>query len=1649
MKTFAVRGGRLSLAALVAFGLAWCAPAEIPTEGLSYYSTFDDSSKGIAAELPETGAGAWNTTVGGDPAFITVSGSRKALDLATYRNWSNDSGQTVLAAEDEAFTIAFRARVGGTAKGLLFAIGNNTDGGLSFRRGTAPGSLSVCTGMNVERIAYVPENGSDTDLLCYVLVKDASGLRLHVDGTAIGEGPTEPSGAMIGTSFQWGKRYGGELDGETAGKGAIDALGVWKRALTAEEVAAVSEEMAFRPTVEPFDFALPEAWGEVFSPEPASAYPVALSQAFAFGSESVYRQTVGGKPVLAVNLTGAGVAGTTVGGESSTGADSSLTQDAWINVSGGTYGVLAGGSLSGWASGAANGKHDVVGNAYLRVASGATVEWLVGAGLEGNGGPTQTGEVGIVLEAGAKVGSVVGAWTTKHGAAVTLTGGTRLSVRDPLEASVEQKQLYYAAEDPKDTIIAGSAAIDTNSGSRESVGTVGGRASTEVVTSAAGTFGKTLVGGSYATVTNPGTKASTVGAVEMTLDAPNVTFAKPIYLAGYAKRANNKVRVAGNATLTLKGGAFTGEIALGGGAGEVTVGGKAELVVDGGEAAIDLSQATLSGAFTALTLKGGLNLGANRLPGAALTVEGPLTLTLAATEAEVAERRVILGRAEAVPEGLTVEATGLPEGETWTIEAVAGELRYVPAKTSHTWQPPAGGAAWADGLPGFRLGDDVTFGANAAQETVTLPAEGARVGTLAVAGDYAFEGVGLAADRATVAEGASLTVGAAKVAYLRLTPSEAKGTSGGNNYPGIAELILTHCGEPVAWPAGTTIRQANADGSFTEADWARNEPTPNALVDGVYGGSSGAPSYRNPEDGSTGAYTAPAGNLVVRNNKWWPTDQAGASAVIALGAPLAFDGYVVWSTDHAPRSPRAWTLEVSMDGNTWFPADRRAFAEAEIPAANAAYNGGKPFGFALPSLSFAEGMEVAGTFGGAGTVSGDVAFAEGSVLKAPAEGTLTVDGAVSGAATLDVSAWGGVTDATVRPVLRAPEGLTLAPPEGYAVHYADGCYWLARALTAPLSATVSGAVGWTEAGWQDADGVAVAPAQWDLLPLAEQTATATADAEGATLTLASARSVNAFTVAASEHTLTLAGAKLTPNALTVEGTLSAASATLALPAGTAVAGTLTYDVPSGSVAMPAMTGEGTFVKTGAGTLTLASGTAVAPTVIVRGGALALPSGSDWGTVYATLPNIVAEAGAIVDLTAATGSIADSKATITLRNGGVFRFVNGNSWSSRPIACAFRVENDGETFASFRGSYYGTAAKFTGGISGHGLAVFEQGQSNPYTITGVLSDDGEGALRVRFADANSTITVSGTNTYTGGTEIASAVTARNAEAFGSGPLAIASGKTLTVASGTTLNVRGALSGAGTVSGALCLAEGASLDAAAGMLTVGSVTVAEGATIPVALPADVASGTRLLAWTEGPAATAFVAEGLKPTARLAARADGLYYEEVAFGAVGSDAAAIDALSLEAQRILAETAFAADAVTVAAVSGTTAGRPLTAAEIDGALVCFEGALTAVTEDGSATLTVAYDFGIAAMSYDPAADVLSVTARVQGPEGAAGVTFAPGVTLEVYVPLTEGEGEQLLLSVAVEEASLSEKTVDVAPSAQGSRFSVRPAPIKVRVRK
>ena len=1583
------------LAAAVAVCFTGGGIAAIPDDDtiwqdVAYYSTFDNPELGLA---PEKGTGSWNTTSGGDPAFVMVSGTSRVLDIANYNGWTPEEGQKVLAQDEPCFTIAIRAKLGTQTDGLLFAFGSKaTNGGLALRRGNAVGKFAVTADGDYERMSYQPPISSDTAYYTYFITYYASAasgnLKLYAaDGAEPVASATASASSLtdvINLPFQWGWRHGETDDGgvglrwEQKGNGAIDTLGVWKRQLTQEERTRLSREWNNQLAIAFED--VPEGWGEV----PTHGLNRTADGTLELDLLVEARQTLGGRAANVAEIVGSSgtpsIYGITGNGQ---GDRSTLERDVWLKVSGGTYGTIVGGKENNWTSSRAN---TIKGNLLTEVTGSSTrAKNVIGAIAAGGNGSNSgafpfTGDSLVTIADGAQVsGAVVGGGTSQHRFTVQHNGDATVRIRSLMTANTDGDGIVGRPD-----IVGG--ALPGASGNVGSGYVVNGDTRVEIeIPEASGSFGKHVMGASRVADNTTG-NYTVNGDSTVVVDAPNVTFGSKILCAG---GSGGTAHVTGTASLVLRAGIFTGNlIPCERGA---TVGDSA-LVIDGGERVIDLSGATI-GAFNRLTLRGDVVLGDRRLPNAFVSqeVEGA-TAQVTLTEDEIAAGVVTLGRyeGESADFAALFEVTNPQEG--WAFRLVGGRVEY-GAPIGLAWATPAEGSDWAAGFAGFAAGADVRFGANEGTEPVTLP-EVVSAGWVDVLGDYALSGAGaLTAESVTVEPGATLTLGTGKAVrarYLRLTITDR--TTGGEHNDGVAlaDLALTLGGVRLPWPAGATITasQAQTNGPHRAED----------LLDGDLG------------------------------TKWlWSMDTFSACTLTldaGAGRSFAFDGYALAVADQNGRNPRAWTLEMSDDGADWEPLDTQDFdnetALAWTPSAwlgetlpVSAEPSDGPFVLGIPEPGR---LDVLGTLAGQGLVLGDVRFYEGSALVVDGVSVPTVTGEAVGTVALRVE----VEGETFLPVLHAAQaGIAFVAPEGYEVRHVDGTYWLVPALTEPFSATVSGEATWMEAGWADTAGAPVDAAQWPYLPIAERVVEVTAGAEGATLrTDPTVTQVGAFTVKPSEHTLTLAGdATLAPQALTVEGALAASPDTLTLPSGGEIAGTLTYDV-SGSVALPALSGSGTLVKTGSGTLTLNDGTAVSPTIEVRGGTLALPSISEWGTVYGSIPNLIAAGEGRVYVSGWAGSITDTDATILLRDGGCLEFINGNAafppnW--RPIAAPIVIENDGSAPASIRGSAYGGGTHLTGGISGHGTLVFEMGDSSSYDIRCAITEEG-GTLKVRYADTNSTIYNLQAASYSGGTEVASRVDVRDPEVFGTGPVSIEAGGSLIIDTSANaenvLNVHAAYGNAGAVSGTVNLCEGASLTV--GTAVFDKVTVAEGVVVPVAgLPA-VPYDVQVIAWSEGPeTAECFAVEGLPEDCTLVVEADGLWVRarEVADVEWATpDAGGAWAEGLPGFRPVDNAIFGANTATqvpVAIAEDTTAAAVTVAGDY---AFTGTGTLTAdtLTVEGSLTLPLGTPQSVRYVRFVPTA---RVTADVPNNKGIAIAEFQ---LLRDGAPVPWPEGTECVASQA-----------------------------------
>ena len=1204
--------------------------------------------------------------------------------------------------------------------------------------------------------------------------------------------------------------------------------------------------------IEPVTFeGVPEGWGTA----PTEAYTDTVSGTTQLELLELARQEPeGARARNVMHITGATNTPTVYGITDSTQGDkSTLERDVWLKVSGGAYASIIGGKDNGWENNHAN---HITGNLLVELTGeGTTAQTVVGSNIGGSNGAggegdgmTFTGDTLVTLTDGAKVsGTVVGSGVSQHRKRPVHNGNATVRVYTLQDENGDSGN-YQAIS----SAIVGGAVSNVSGNQQDpnwaSALPITGNTAVEVVLNeGSGTFAKTIYGGSCNVDQGTGSFAIT-GNTAVTIDANGVTFLDGIYAGGKGPKAT----VSGTATVTLKGGVFIGEVAPGVVTDETVTSGTSALVIEAAEGkTVDVSNAII-GDFdsTSVTLSGGtLALGDQRLPEATLAEDPSGTISIALSTADVAAGSVTLFKfaGEAVPETLTISAPDLQVG-TWAAQVVEGNLCYVRTDAAQdiTWTTPAEGSNWSAGLPDFKPGDNATFGTNEANESVTLDQD-ILAGAVTVSGDYTLNGNGaLTADTVTVAKDGTLTLGKKTLTsarYVRLHIT--KRTASGNNADGIAvaEVALFKGGEQLSWDGATAT--------------------------------------------ATNYSTHPAANLINGNlnDKWmWSVKTTTFSVDLTFdagaGKTFEFDGYNLATADQNGRNPTAWELQVSNDGTSYTTVDTRTYEDAVATAwATKSWISESPLTLSTPvfgdvAITVAEGVTVKGVLTAAGGIVGDVTFGETGTLKLTAGTFLMISGVVTaqeGGVALDTSAV--MAEGYVgQTFLVAQKGLSFTGvPEGFVVNEVQmtdvlSQYILAKNAPFPWKATLSGDTTWIKATWTAANGVTVDPAQWMVTYAPSVSVELTVESKTTLSDLPVA--VGAITVKGTAP-LTLSGGQLHTSSLTVEAgaelhTDTAQFVVTALndetPVSVTVNGAWVMNASSGYT-LPAISGTGTVVKTGTGTLSLNSGTVVEPTLHIQAGTFSLPStsSSGYGTVYTDVPNVIVEGGATLSVPQWATNVRDAEATFTLRDNAIFLFANGNSYDNRDIAPKFLIENDGTSPTSFRGSSNGDNTKLTGGISGKGLILFEQGGSNGYTVSGVIADGADGTLAVRVNDANTPpITFSGANTYTGGTEIMTGLTVSNADALGRGPVSIAEGGTLTV-SGTTLNVYGAIKSAGTIAGAIALQEGASIDASAGAVTFDTLSVAEGATIPVALPADVAVGTELATWTTGPAdAAAFSAD-----------------------------------------------------------------------------------------------------------------------------------------------------------------------------------------------
>lgn len=282
-----------------------------------------------------------------------------------------------------------------------------------------------------------------------------------------------------------------------------------------------------------------------------------------------------------------------------------------------------------------------------------------------------------------------------------------------------------------------------------------------------------------------------------------------------------------------------------------------------------------------------------------------------------------------------------------------------------------------------------------------------------------------------------------------------------------------------------------------------------------------------------------------------------------------------------------------------------------------------------------------------------------------------------------------------------------------------------------------------------------------------------------TLTLAADTTIGAVVVKGT-GTLTIAGAKLTATSITAKTNISSSDAYLALvPMQIAEGVTVTYEQSgddSSETNIPEMTGEGIFAKTGPGRLTFDAAKVCEPQVEWGAGILRFGA-AHYNNTY----HITAKDGSTILMGAGwTGELTSSASTLKLEGGSTLWLYNGNNAQGSTVAAQIVIDSTAEKPAVIAGSQCGSNTNITGSISGNGVVEFQDKNDNYFTVSGSIKDgDQEGdQLKVVVKHDRDSLTFTGANTYTGGTEIAE-------------------GAKLKITDASALGTTGAITGAGTL------------------------------------------------------------------------------------------------------------------------------------------------------------------------------------------------------------------------------------------------------------
>uniref|UniRef100_UPI001F457968 Ig-like domain-containing protein n=1 Tax=Pseudomonas tohonis TaxID=2725477 RepID=UPI001F457968 len=246
----------------------------------------------------------------------------------------------------------------------------------------------------------------------------------------------------------------------------------------------------------------------------------------------------------------------------------------------------------------------------------------------------------------------------------------------------------------------------------------------------------------------------------------------------------------------------------------------------------------------------------------------------------------------------------------------------------------------------------------------------------------------------------------------------------------------------------------------------------------------------------------------------------------------------------------------------------------------------------------------------------------------------------------------------------------------------------------------------------------------------------------------------------------------------------------------------------------AVSGTGSLVKQGSGTLTLSGSNSYGGTTTVSGGTLSIAGDGNLGSGAVNLAS-----GTVLDVTGATtidnaivlagnSSIGNSNAVtlsgaisgaydLTKTGSGTLSLSGSNSYGATYVSAGtLSIDNDGNLGSGAVNLAAGTTLAITGASTIDNAIVLggnaSVSTSTAATLSGVIS----GAFTLTKAGA-STLTLSGSNTYGATTVSAGTLSVASDGNLGSGTLTLGAGTTLAVTSAATLDNAIALSGSATV------------------------------------------------------------------------------------------------------------------------------------------------------------------------------------------------------------------------------------------------------------